>query len=320
MNIPTIAELKLFFESFKNRSCDGIHAYIKIDSGHSGPVLGITACTHGNEPSGLAVIKCLLEEMLIESFLLRGILYLGINNVRAVENYFNLSSVEERRGARFVNLNMNRLPDDLLERRDDTRYEIQRAKELYPLWKRFTVGFDIHSTYQDSPPMIISGGGNFPKKLVAGFPISLVLSNIDVVQIGLPVFGFLGGQGSNIPVFEIEAGSHEKPDSFALAITCATTLLQNLGMYQGQPTKSVSKYDEYYIADSVVFPNESYELVRIFRDFESIESGTLIARGDKGDITAPFDCHTIFCKTVLKPDSIAEEVIFLSQPVRRLSD
>ena len=85
MNIPTIAELKLFFESFKSRACDGIPASMKIDSGRPGQVLGITACTHGNEPSGIAVIKYLLEDMHIESSLLRGTLYLGINNVRAVE-------------------------------------------------------------------------------------------------------------------------------------------------------------------------------------------------------------------------------------------
>lgn len=317
MNISTIGELKLFFESFKQKTFDGVAAFTKVDSEIPGPVLGITACTNGNEPSGLAVIKYLLEDLNIQSSLLRGTLYLGVNNVLAVERYFAAASESDKKSARFFELNMNRLPKNLLKRQNDLRYEIQRAKALRDIWKRFTVGFDIHSTSQDTRPMIISGGGNFHKELVRGFPVSTVLSNIDVVQIGLPAFGFYGEE-SRIPVFEIEAGAHEKPESFSRAITCAVALLQNLEMYPGQPSEIVCKYDEYFIAESIVFPDISYELVRIFPDFEFVSEGTLFARGNHGDIVAPFDCHTIFCGTGTKPQSIAEEVLFLSAPVRQL--
>jgi len=319
MCVPTLDDLGSFFDWFKRERFDGVEGVICFETNKPGPVLGITACTHGNEPSGLAAIKNLLD-INVQKLLKRGTIFLAVNNIRAAERYFSASTDEEKSKARSTDHNMNRLPEDMLSDQNSDRYEIVRAQALYPIWQKFTVGFDVHTTRRDSPPMIISGRDKFQRDLVRGFPIEIVISNIDVVQIGLPAFGFYGGVDSGIPVFEIEAGAHEKPESFRRAIECALALLKNLKMIEGRTKPLVDEYLEYFIDGSVVFSNNSYEQSRIFENFEFVSKGTIFATGDAVPVLrAPFDCHTIFCNIKLKPDTIAEEVMFLSRPVRKLS-
>ena len=148
--------------------------------------------------------------------------------------------------------------------------------------------------------MIINNGSHLHRDLVRGFPISTIISNIDVVQIGLPAFGYYGNKDTKpgTPVMEIEAGSHEDPASFARAITCSLALLQNLEMIS-RDTDSldgvVTEYREYQVFGSVVFPNDSYRVVRCFKDFERVAAGTVFAKGNGAPLVAERDCLTLFC-------------------------
>lgn len=313
----SLSDLRIFFSTMKKMQVDGISGFIRLDGREPGPVLGITACTHGNEPSGVAAIKYLLEDFDVAGKLLRGTLYLGINNLDAATRYFEASSDEERKQLRFVDHNMNRLPEDLRDLSGDRRSEIVRARELLPIYGRFQAALDIHSTSQNSDPMIITGGNHFHPELVRGFPIENIISNIDVVQIGLPAFGFFGNKDIQIPVFEIEAGQHEHPHSFERAITCVTSLLSNMGMVSDSGTPpAITTYKEYEIFGSVIFPNNTYKLTRKFDDFEFVKKGTVFAEGAGVALVASQDCHTFFCPAVDTPKRITEEIIFLSEPVR----
>src|SRR6202158_1107507 len=136
----TIPEIRKTFDRLKSSTTDGIPGVIRIESGKPGPVLGITAGTHGNEPAGISVFHHLLNELDIEKTLIAGTLYLVVNNIRAAEAFFNAQTEEEFRKARYHDVNMNRLPKNVLDIKDDSRYEIQRAQEVYPVWQRFAGG------------------------------------------------------------------------------------------------------------------------------------------------------------------------------------
>ncbi|OGG81032.1 hypothetical protein A3H77_00355 [Candidatus Kaiserbacteria bacterium RIFCSPLOWO2_02_FULL_56_11] len=291
---------------------------MRVDSRRPGSVLGISACTHGNEPSGLAVFEFLLKEKHIEKELLCGSLYLVVNNIRATEKFFSAVNEEEIRKSRYCDVNMNRLPKDTLELENDARYEVVRARKVYPIWERFTVGLDVHSTLDPSEPMIISRGGGFHPELVRGFPIQTLISNIDKIQLGAPAFAFYGGLESNTQVFAIEAGQHTDPESFGRAVACATALLQNLGMLSGTSAERRVDYREYHINDSIIFPNSSFDFVKSFKSYDEIRKGELLARNANGEeIHAPFDGHLIM-PTSRRGDKkdISEEVAFLSRPVK----
>jgi len=274
-----------------------------IDSGKPGPCLGITACTHGDEPAGLAALDYVrgLE-------LKRGRIYLVVVNLKGAEAYKKAQTDEERRASRFIDINFNRLPENALALNDE-RYEIQRLKALMPVFEQFDYALDIHSTQQESKAMIVRGR-EFDPALVRGFPIQTMISCIDEKQIGLPGFAFHGGE-RKIPSFEIECGSHEDPASESLAIECSKQLLINLGMIEGDYGESIDM-DDYEIGDTVIFPNKSYRLEKVFTNFERIQKGQKLADGDQGPIFAPFDGHAIFGPNGLTPTKWDEEVLFLS--------
>lgn len=317
MATPTMKGMEEILREFKESVCDGVCGIVKIDGPKPGPILGITACTHGNEPSGLSIFYSLLHELSIKKALQCGTLYLVVNNIAATEAFFACMTEEEWSGCRFVDINMNRLPRDVLSS-VNSEYELVRARELYPIWKRFTHGLDIHSTLADTSPMIISRGNNFDRiaKFVRGFPIKVLISNIDVVQIGVPAFAFYGANNS-VPVFAIEAGQHTKSETFVRAKDCTVALLQNLGMLPGTPETKVTEYQEYEIAGSVVFSDMSFDFIKDFKHFDEIRQGDLLARNKIGEeIFALFDGQLIM-PTSKRGDEkdVSEEASFVSLPM-----
>jgi predicted deacylase len=313
--------LEKILRGFKKSACDGVSGVMRIDGPKPGPVLGITACTHGNEPAGLAIFHHILNDLNIRETLECGTLYLVVNNVRAAEKFFASETEEQWSECRAVKVNMNRLPKDVLSSKS-RKYELARTRELRPIWERFTYGLDIHSTLGDTLPMIISRGNNFDRiaNLVRGFPIKVLISNIDAIQINKPAFAFYGAD-STVPVFAIEAGQHTKSVTLKTAQTCAKALLQNLGMFPGVSEASRMEYEEYEIADSMMFPDKSFDLVRKFDTFCRIQKGDLLAKskGRKGvKRFATFDGHLIL-PTPKRGEAkdITEEVSFISLPMKK---
>lgn len=313
--ISEILAIKNVFEYLSRSTYEGIPGVVRIDGRQPGPIVGITVCTHGNEPAGLAAANYVLNEVASNTQDIVGTIFVVLNNIRATESYFKAETAEEARLARFRDVNMNRLPEAVQNTEADTRYEVLRARELQKVWAQFDIGFDIHSTTQDSDPMIISMGDQLPVSLVRGMPIKKIISNIDEVQIGKPSSHYYGVGKSSAHRIGIEAGTHEKTETFQSAVRCTQVLLHNAGVLSGEASSSNSGYDEYVVMSSVMFPNSSYELVRIFKDFEFVPKGTVLAKGDGPNIVAENDCCTVFASKI-KPDSLQEEVMFLTEPVR----
>lgn len=311
------ASLRATFRRMKSSRVSGVSGVLIIRGKKPGKILGITACTHGNEPSGFTVFDYLLNKFDLPSRLEKGTVYLVVNNLKAAENYLARGKFGRANNYRYIDKNMNRLLENPGLWASDKRYEIRRARELLPVWKKFDVGFDIHSTSQDSPPILI--GGKIPQKLVRDFPIETVLTNIDVVQIGLPAFGFYGNPKKNTVNVEIEAGGHENPASLKRAQTCAVLLLEELGMIAPslkRPKKAALRR-EYQVRSSIVLPDLSYKLVREFKDGEYITKGTILATGSGAPIRMPYAGHTFMCPKGAKMKSTSEEALFLTEPVRR---
>lgn len=320
MSTPTMKGMEVLLRAFKKSICSGVPGVMKIEGPKPGPILGITACTHGNEPSGLAIFHHLLYDLNIKTNLRCGTVYLVVNNVAAAEKFFKCHTEEEWVDHRYVDINMNRLPIATLAALEQLDCEVVRARELHPIWERFTHGLDIHSTLKPTPAMLISRGKNFSRieKLARGFPVNVLISNIDAVQIGIPAFAFYGGLGSPAPVFAIEAGQHTESATLVRAQKCATSLLQNLKMLEGSPGSEIVEYQEYEMDGSVVFPDMSYEFTKDFNHFDEVRTGDVLARNPEGEeIKAPFD-GLLFLPSDKKGEKkdISEEMAFISRPVK----
>ncbi|MDE1925489.1 MAG: succinylglutamate desuccinylase/aspartoacylase family protein [Patescibacteria group bacterium] len=300
--VPSVYQKKAL-RRFARRTVNGIPGVIHVRSPIVGPTVGITVCTHGNEPAGLAAISYLLDEVDIAHTLSCGDVYLVINNLAAAKQF-----------TRFVDIDMNRLPSDMaVSRQADS--EVVRAKQLLPIWRKFDIGLDIHSTTAKAPPMLVVVGSHLHHDLVKGFPISTVITNIDQVQRGKPASAYYGR--GNARVFGIEAGQHKSESAAICAKRCVIALLQNLGMLAGKSGKS-RQYAEYKVVQGVILPNESYETPADgFPNFGSIKKGTLIARGNGPDIVMPFDGHTIMHNSKKRPTDPLNETLFITEPVRQ---
>ena len=328
---PTPQNLKETFNLISNSTYRGVKGVMKFDTDKKGPTLGITMQTHGDEPAGLAVLWSFLTANL-QSKLKNGSVIFVLQNLEAARAYFSMLDNPGRNQFRYTvnGVNFNRRPEDSLEMEKRIEkgkqlpplsYEITRLKELYPVYKEFTHGYDIH-TSDDEAPMIIAGDKFYPG-LVKGFPIETVLTNIAEAQLNLPSFSFFGGLNSNIPVFEIEAGTDESPKAFQMAVDCSIALLKNLKMIDGKTTNAVKEYKEYLISDILVLENETFELVKFFEYYEEIRKDQPLAKGivngKEKIVCSSTDGHTIFPPLNKKKRdyfSLTEETMFISKPVR----
>src|SRR3989344_3148710 len=245
-NMYTLSELKEEYYSICNSLEFGVKGIVAFDSGVAGPCVGVTMMTHGSEPSGLAALRHFRASDMIRK-LQKGKVIFVLNNVAAAEKYFaaldivgQTEGARVRLSARFLDVNMNRLPADMPERVNDSRYEIIRSRELLPVWKRCNI-----------------------------------------------------------------------------AITLVKSLLQNLGMIQGEGLPELELRKEYNISGSVFFPNASYRLVKKFTPFEFVEAGSIIAEGDGEPIRVATVCHIILPRPGIEATGpLNDEVMFLSSPVK----
>ena len=309
---PGYDELKQTFEIVSKAHYLDIPGVIHIDSGRPGPTAGIAMCTHGNEPSGIAPLWFALANDFLKNELACGSILFFVNNLRAAQESFGSQSYEQRYTKRFIDINMNRLPSNCMADNDVKGYEAARVRQLRPVYDLLDAALDIHSTSLDADPIILEIK-DMNWELVRGFPITNVITNICAVQVGVPAGYFYGGDKA-IPVFEIETGFHENPVAYQRAIVCMLALCSNLGLLRRPIDWPTTERVEYRACGSVIFPDGSYELVKVFKDFEAVASGETLATGNLDPITCPRDGHAIFGTPKKRPASLKEEALFLTEP------
>jgi len=288
----------------------GCHCF---DSKKEGPTVGITVMTHGNEPAGLAAYRYFVDGLIKPE---RGKVIFILNNLRAANNYFNcFDTIEFKREFRFLDTNLNRLPENCLDIKSNS-YEINRLKELFPVYKSFDFGLDIHSTETDSQPTIINISDDLNHGLFRGFPTILnrLISNMANIQKGVPACNFFGGLNNDIPILGIETGTHLSEASLEMSVSCVIQFCKNCGVIVDFSDFSPKKFRNYRVIKSVFFPDDSFYTVRSFSALEPLKQGEILGQNLEGEkIFCPTDCLTLFGKNKnYKSKSQNDEVFFLT--------
>ena len=296
-----------------SKTYNGIKGVELFDSGKPGPTLGITIMTHGNEPVGLAIYPYLHKILSSRQGLLKGRVFIVLNNLQASKRYFSAlgkRDAEKMEKARFVDVNMNRLPENKLKDPNCTLSEVRRARELMPVWKQFDYGLDLHSTSQKSNPMIVALDRS-DLGLIDMLPFTDVISNIESVQIGTPACVLYGDKKSSI--FGLEAGQHTSRESFKKAKLSVQILLGLLGMVKMKEYPKKSRKDVYRVFDSIIPTDKSFKLAKTFKTYERIAKGQLIATTSSGDIVATDDSLALFGRDGSMAVHLNEEALFLAK-------
>lgn len=309
----TASTLRPAFDRLAASTWLGVSGVAVIEGAAEGPTIAITACTHGNEPAGLAAIAAVLARADAGWRPAQGRVVLCVNNLDAALRWFDAPDDAARLAARLLDTDMNRLPRDVLDA-DSAGREGVRARALAPVWRRFDATLDIHTTQQPSAPMIVAGQGDHAA-FSRGMPIGIVISGIAAIQIGVPAFALYAGTA-----FEIEAGSHDDPAAWAFATNCTERFLANAGILELPDAPTPPRLD-YAVCGALRLPDPSYQLARVFPTFHPVREGEVLARGPAPggaglgpSLCAPMDCHVIFAPAATRPPSYVNETLFFTRP------
>ena len=115
-------------------------------------------------------------------------------------------------------------------------------------------------------------------ELIKGFPVEHIITNVGHVMQDHLVTDFYGQNGHCRSIL-LECGQHEEETSFRTAIAAVTALLHNLDMCANPAFNGLQDGDEfshYHVENAVFLPDGSYELTRIFPNFEPVKRGEVI--------------------------------------------
>lgn len=304
------------FQRLMQQTHAAIDGVMVMESGVAGPCVGITIGTHGNEPAGLSVADYFMQHPQIISC---GTLYLIHNNPGAMERYFAADNEEAARKTRYVDCNMNRLPDDVMKQTlgADAPYEFKRAQALFTFWQKLVDGvLDIHSTSAPSPSMLMTDEAD---EAVAALLPHL---SIDAWITGITAHidesfakHFCGHEST--PRLLLEAGQHQCENAGKQALDVALRWLASLGMLANHSFAPATHHPEHYHAfGRVELPDteEDYRLVQPIGMFEFLAKDQPIALSDKGTLlTCPEEGYALMCPNTSGPLCAKEALLFLAE-------
>lgn len=293
-----------------------IPGVLTLHTSKPGPQVGIMACTHGNEPAGLAAFAYLLEHA---EHLACGSVHLILNNLVAARQYFDeATDLSFTAHYRFVDRDMNRVPSGWEQ---DNTAETERVLALLPLFKTLDVVFDLHSTSAPSDPMLVSLDKTSERFAIRG--VNIVLENL-IPHLNAPPLVSLCEKAE---AFVLETGSHEDPRSLVIAQEAVQALLEKRGMLSNHralnadvKTCGESEAAVYEIYHTVVFPHESYALLSLIPNLGFLPKGTVLARSEEGlpDMIVDRDAYAVMPPPRLKPVHPGSEFLYLAQKISPL--
>ena len=262
----------------------------KLDSGISGPRLMILGGVHGNEMTGISVVKELLCSFSSEERkLINGSLILALGNLRAIE--------KRTRGS-VPHADMNRvfIKEKLV---DPANYEEFRASELAPFMASSDILIDIHSTNKPSRPFAIAKDANparielaklFPTEDYVISPPKVINGTTDVwvTENGGFGLGYESGMASDIT---------KVPETLA----SIDRVMVHLGMME--KTGPEFGYQSFglrisELKDIMIMPEEGFEFSsgKGLGSFEEFRKGETLGVSGGKEIKAEYDGLLMFPK------------------------
>jgi hypothetical protein len=287
------------FEEISVAIFHGAQGVMVFEGKETGPHVGITICTHGDEPVGLSLLWYLLEN---PDVIVRGRLLVVVNNLAATRRFLhNEHRAQQEEGEETMpNPNPSTSIEAILmdENPHSDDYEQRRIAELKPIWKQFADGgLDLHCTYSETPPLAVVRNDELllpqNQKIISGMPFDMVLTGMFSNLIGSPVVDYFGNETTSKMLYE--CGLNGSDESFSNAIYFGLSWLASFDVLNTELeiADSGNRLMEYYHVEcSVVVPVNGVEY-HYYDDYmisplEWIEKDQILAESDEGHtITAP---------------------------------
>jgi predicted deacylase len=297
----------------------GIPYSFFFDSGVPGPRVAINALTHGNEFCGMVAVCALLDAGVRPE---RGSVSLSFANVAAYERFDRAAPFDSRQLVH----NLNRIWAAAELKGSERSPELDRAREMRPLFDAAHALLDIHSTTQPVPPFFVFSAGERSRASIAlasgiGFP---------AVQLLMP-----GGMHTGTPLIEygpfsptrvapaksselfapgaggavvVECGQHFSKRAGVLATQVSLAFLQHAGVLSARSAaqwgvrltgvdafaQAPAKPQRYELLSTHVIRTPNLRWVRPLDGMEVFARDELVGHDGDFEIRSPCDDCTIF--------------------------
>ena len=194
----------------------GVDFVTTFDSGKPGPHVMINAVTHGNEICGAIALDILFKDNIRP---INGKLTLAFVNHLAYST-FDPSAPSL---SRFIDEDFNRVwVEERLDGQEKTA-ELQRARELRPVFDEVDLLLDIHSMGTFSKPLMICNGLEKERKFVkkVNFPAHIMCGSGHVVGKRLIEYTPFNDTRNNKVGLLVECGQHWAADTGVVALDTA---------------------------------------------------------------------------------------------------
>jgi predicted deacylase len=297
----------------------GIPYSFFFDSGVPGPRVAINCLTHGNEFCGMVAVCALLEAGVRPE---RGSLSLSFANVAAYESFDIAAPFDSRQLVH----NLNRIWSDAELAGGEKSPELDRAREMQPLFDKAHALLDIHSTTQPVPPFFVysAGASSRTSRALAdgiGFPaVQLVMPG--GMQTGTPLIeygpfsparaahahsveAFAPGAGGSVVV---ECGQHFSKRAGIVATLVSLSFLRHTGVLSAEcaaelsvrltgedlPPTTMEKPQRYELVSTHVIRTPNLRWTRPLQGMEVFAKDEIIGYDGEFEVRSPCDGCTIF--------------------------
>ena len=271
----------------------GVDFVTTFDSGKPGPHVMINAVTHGNEICGAIALDILFKDNIRP---LNGKLTLAFVNHLAYST-FDPSAPSL---SRFIDEDFNRVwVEERLDGQEKTA-ELQRARELRPVFDEVDLLLDIHSMGTFSKPLMICNGLEKERKFVkkVNFPAHIMCGSGHVVGKRLIEYTPFNDTRNNKVALLVECGQHWAADTGVTALDTALHFLRACNVVDinfindrlSPAAKEPELAEMWDVTDGITALTDDFQFCEEYVGMEIIESeGTKIAQDGDLDIKTPYD-------------------------------
>lgn len=306
-----------------NVGVDYVH---RFESGRPGPDIVVNALTHGNEFCGMVAVCDLLDRQVRP---LRGSLTLSFSNVRAYESFDAARPFDSRQ---LVD-NFNRVWTDSLIDGDRRSPELDRARELRPVFARADHLLDLHSTAQAVDPFWVYLGLERNAQLALGLEVPRIHMVMPAgLGSGVPIiqYGRFADSGSGTTALVAECGQHFLRSTSDVAVRAVQDYLARLGVLAADPVFAgaigvpgpvgpsgplgmAGPHRRYELLSTLLVKTPEFRFTGPYIGFESFAEGELIATDGADEIRSPCDHCTILMPT--RAPIVGREAVYLTRPM-----
>ncbi|HLD17784.1 MAG TPA: succinylglutamate desuccinylase/aspartoacylase family protein [Patescibacteria group bacterium] len=257
-----------------------------------GPNIFLIGGTHGNERTGIEVIRVLRDRLRGGSLSLeKGTLTLAVGNVKAAEE--NVRYFDGRDLNRCFNL-------DRLAAPPDGTYEDARARELSVLIREADVTLDLHATNKPSVPFAASKRDAAHERVYRWFATEIVLTDPHYILGGEPATTDEYADAVGKIGICVETGQASDVSVLPRVLQALDGLLRDFELIAGPVPEPPPEPTSVYVLDqAIILTSKGFHFANGMgtHSFQSVKVGDIIGYVGEETLTAKKNGVILFPKT-----------------------